>query len=206
MLRRILFSVFMVFLGATQLGAAPTVKQENEKERVCAFSARVLLKVVHPVEARKKIVGLIDSLGGFPSVVTDQKLIIRVPPEKFPGLIRDIGQYGVVVEKTMQREDITEKLAQLGGRLRSKQDILEKLRSFFDDSNVKATLQIEKNMTQLVIELEKVKGQLRLAIDKARFATIEVAFRFRRRDRIVYVNSPFQWLNSVDLDRFLAEF
>jgi len=189
-----------------QMGAARDAKEEKEKERICVFSARMLVKVVHPVEVRQKIVALVDSLGGFPSAVTDQKLIIRVPPDKFTGLIRDIGNHGMVIEKTMQREDITEKLAQLNGRLRSKQDILEKLRSFFDDSNVKATLQIEKNMTQLVIELEKVKGQLRVTVDKARFATVEVAFRFRKRDKVVYVHSPFQWLNSVDLDRFLTEF
>jgi len=129
-----------------------------------------------------------------------------VPPGDFPEVTREIAKVGQVVEKTMERKDITERIAQLKGRLRSKQEILKKLRSFFDDSNVQATLQIEKNMTQLVVELEKVKGQLRVTLDKARFAKIDLDFSFRKRDRIVYVSSPFEWLNTVDLDRFLVEF
>jgi hypothetical protein len=37
-------------------------------------------------------------------------------------------------------------------------------------------------------------------------AVIRVHFQFHRAGRVKYVRSPFEWLNSVDLDRFLGAF
>lgn len=175
-------------------------------DRATALTAQVVLKVVHPDQARKEVLAAMEKLGGFPVLVSETELRLKVPPDQVGAALDALAQHGLVVEKTLAREDLTQSIAQLEARQRSKQDIFRRLRRFIDDSDVAATLQIERQMTALVTEVEQVAGQLRVERDRARWAVVTVAFQFRERDRIVYVSSPFQWLNTVDLDRFLREF
>jgi len=175
-------------------------------DRQTALMSRVVLKVANPEETRKRLVEAAAAAGGFPVLVTDDSLKIKIPPGELTGMLSKTAAEGSVVEKTLERHDLTQTIADLLGRLRSKREILSRLRGFFDDSNAQATLRIEQTMTDLVAEIEQVEGALRVARDRARWAVVDISFEFAKRDRIVYVHSPFEWLNTVSLGRFLEEF
>jgi hypothetical protein len=181
-------------------------RAEEPAPRQTALTARVVLKVVHPDEARRDALDDVAKLGGFPVLVTDQQLVLKVPPAKLDETLAALTARGAVLEKTMERNDLTLAIAQLEAQLRSKQEIFDRLRKLLDDSDVNATLQIERDMSQLVMEMESQKGQLRVQRERAAWALIDLAFNFRERDRLVYVHSPFQWINTVDLHRFLGDF
>jgi hypothetical protein len=174
--------------------------------RRSALTARVHLKVVHPDQVRRALAQAAVAQGGHATRLTDQGLSVKVPPAALGEYLRAMGDHGHVLTKTLERQDLTETIADLEGRLRSKGEIFTQLRAFFDQSNLQATLDIERNMTQIVHEMESIKGQLRVERDRARWALVEIAFSFTPRDRLVYVDSPFEWLNTVDLPRFLSEF
>ncbi len=174
--------------------------------RQTALTAHIVLKVVHPDEVRRDTLGDVAKLGGFPVLVTEQQLVLKVPPAKLDEALATIAGRGAVLEKTMERNDLTLAIAQLEAQLRSKAEIFGRLRKLLDDSDVNATLQIERDMSQLVMEMESLKGQLRVQRERAAWALIDLAFNFRERDRLVYVYSPFEWINTVDLHRFLGAF
>ncbi len=176
------------------------------EQRQTALEAKVLLKVVHPAKVRKLLMDKAASLGGHHTQVTDHSLQIKVPPQHLSSFLRYVGEQGLLLEKTISRADLTEGLAKQEGRLRSKQGIFVKLREFFDGSNLMATLEIERNMRQLVQEMEQIKGQLRVLRSRASHAAVNIRFNYHQRKKLIYVRSPFQWLNSVGLDRFISEF
>lgn len=188
--------------GEPEKAASPVV----DDSRKTALISRMTLKVVNPEDARVALSEKVKELGGFPILVTDTSIEVKVPPGALSPMLAYAAEQGLVVEKSLERQDLTQEIAQLEGQLKSKRDILKKLRSFFDDSNVQATLRIEQTMTSLVNEMEEVKGRLRVLGERSTWARIDVSFQFKQRDRIIYVNSPFEWLNTVNLDRFLEEF
>jgi hypothetical protein len=116
------------------------------------------------------------------------------------------SKQGIVLEKTIDREDLTSRIVSLKARLKSKTDILTRLRSFFDNADFAATLKIEQTMNQLVNEIEQVKGELRVLENRSRWAVVKISFDFVRRDEPVSLSSPFKWLNTVGLERFIEEF
>jgi hypothetical protein len=183
-----------------------TGQQDAADTRRTALVSRMVLKVVNPDEARSRLVAGVRELGGFPALATDDRLEMKVPPGRIDELLQLIAAEGLVLEKTLDRQDLTLEIAQLDGQLGAKRAVLTRLRGFFDDSGVQATLRIEQTMTELVTEIEQVKGRLRVLEERARFARVEISFRFKQRDRLIYVHSPFEWLNTVSLDRFLEEF
>lgn len=175
-------------------------------ERRTHTQAAITLKVLNQTEARQKVEAAAKAMGGFPTLVSDTELRLKVPPRQLSTLLDQISAEGLVIEKSLTREDLTLELAKLEGQLESKHAILAELRSFFDGSDVAATLQIERSMTDLVNELEAVKGALRVLRDRSTWASVHVSFQFRERQRIESVTSEFDWLNTVNLERFLGEF
>lgn len=186
--------------------AAPMPTSNEPTGRHTALVANLTLKVVNPKETRKALEQQTRELGGYPVFVTDQRLRLKLPPSHLSALLDAAGKQGLVIEKSLERADLTLEIAKLESQLTSKRSILAELRSFFDGSDVAATLQIEQSMTELVNELEAVKGQLRVLHDRSSWAVVEIAFQFKERQRTSDVTSPFEWLNSVTLPRFLSEF
>ena len=133
-------------------------------------------------------------------------ITVKIPPAALTTLTEKVCSMGTVLEKTLDREDVTLKIAEIEGKLKSKREILGRTRKFLDDSDVPATLEIERTMTGLVMEIEQLQGDLRVLRDRAAYVVAEISFEFRDRDKIVYVQSPFEWLNTVDVARFTEEF
>jgi hypothetical protein len=186
--------------------AAPDGAAAPATDRCTALVSRMVLKVVNPDDVRARLATAVREAGGFPVLVTDDRLELKLPPERLDDFLKQVAGEGLLLEKTLERQDLTLEIAQLEGQLEAKRVVLAKLRGFFDDSGVQGTLRIEQTMTELVTEIEQVKGRLRVLEDRARFALVEISFRFKQRDRLIYVQSPFDWLNTVNLDRFLGEF
>jgi hypothetical protein len=186
--------------------APPSTAPTPTDGRRSALTARVHLKVVHPDQVRRALARLAVERGGHATRLTDAGLALKLPPPALGDFLRALGDHGLVLTKTLARQDLTETIADLEGRLRSKGEIFAQLRVFFDQSNLQATLDIERTMAQLVHEMESIKGQLRVERDRTRWALVEIDFTFTPKDRLVYVDSPFEWLNTVDLPRFLSEF
>ncbi len=190
----------------------PALRKDAEKaappaaERATSLTATIVVKVVHPQEVRKAAVERARAAGGWPTLVTDAELHLEVPQAALADTVDQLAAAGIVLQKSLQRVDRTEQIAQLQAKLKSKREILERLRTFFADSDTQSTLRIEQSMTQLVVEIESLQGELNVAESSARTAHVQASFQYHQRQRITYLRSPFEWLNTLDIDRFLAEF
>jgi hypothetical protein len=191
--------------GTASIPAAAATSNEPEGRRT-ALVATLTLKVIHPKETRKQLEQRVRELGGFAVLVTDHDLHVKLPPSRLSTLVDGVSGDGLVLDRSLERSDLTLEIANLESQQKSKRAILAELRGFFDGSDVAATLEIERSMTALVEELERVKGQLRVLYDRADWAVVRIGFEFKERQRITEETSPFEWLNSVNLPRFLAEF
>jgi hypothetical protein len=193
-------------LAAEGAPAAVSPTAAPDAARATAAKAELVLKVVHPDDARKAIIARAEAAGGHVALATNERLTLKVPPASVTDLMAVAASRGIVLERSLTREDVTEPIAELEGRQRSKEEMLARLRPLLKDSSTAATLDVERTMTTIVEELEAAKGQLRVLRDRARFAVLDISFQFHRKERIERTHSPFEWLNSVDLDQFLGGF
>lgn len=210
---RLIFLAFLLpALPAHALDHAPLpghVTRTDDSERALrqtAIVATLTLKVAHPDQVRKQAIDLAKQLGGFPTLVTDTQLDLKIPPQHVDALLTELGHAGLVLGRTLQRGDRTEIIADLQARLKTKREVFQRLRTFLDDSNVAATLKVERSMSALVSDLENLRGQLEMEEQSVRNAVVRVSFQYRREARIDEVRSPFDWLNTVDVERFMRDF
>lgn len=175
-------------------------------ERAVQVVASIVVKVVHPAEVRRTTIEGLKALGGWPLLVTDQELHLAVPLPAVATVVDQLAASGIVLQKSLQRTDRTDEIVQLQAKLKSKREILARLRGLMDDADTSSTLRVEATMNQLVSEVEQLQGDLNVAEASVRMARVVVSFQYHQRQRITYVRSPFQWLNQLDIDRFLADF
>ncbi len=208
------FLLLLCFLPSALLAAEPvplaghpTRTDEGERgARQTAIDATLALKVAHPDQVRRQVLELTKQAGGYPTLVSDGRLDLRVPPQQVEALLTQFSQTGLVLGRTLQRSDRTEVIADLQARLRTKRDIFQRLRAFLDDSNVAATLKVERSMTALVSDLERLRSELEVEEANVRNASVRITFQFHQERRVDQVISPFAWLNTLDLEQFLGAF
>jgi hypothetical protein len=181
-------------------------EDSNREQRLESVQTTMVLKVINADTARNHIKKSATSLGGYATHLNDTSITLKIPPNKLTEAIALFAAQGIVIQKTIERQDLTMEIAQLEGKLTSQMEILTKLRGFFDGSDLAATLDIERSMARLVNEIESVKGRLRYLKEQARWSLLVIHFNFHERDKVLYVASPFEWLNSANLESFLEEF
>jgi hypothetical protein len=198
--------------AATDAAADPAkqeVKQENKKpadERLSIILAILTLKVIHPDEVRKAAVQKVEDLGGFPKRVTAQLLDVDVPHDQLEDYLNWLQGQGIVLSKGVQRADRTTELVELEASLRTKREMLQRLRVLFAEASTDATLQIERSMNALVDQIERQQGQLGQLQAATGMAHVQVAFQYRPKQELRHVRSPFAWLETVDIPSFLRRF
>jgi len=74
-------------------------------------------------------------------------------------------------------------------------------------ANVDAVLYVEKELIQLIAEIETLKGTIRHLEHRIQYAQVQVAFEYIDRPApATDGNSSFEWLNSMNLTDLLGAY
>lgn len=165
-----------------------------------AVDDSLVLKVDDRESVGDALVELADELNGYFSVRTDDEVVFKIPSAEANKFIAFAATKGVVVEKTHNARDLGFELARLETLLASRKGVLKKYFQVMDGADFQSLVSVEREMTSLVGEIEKLEGSLRLYEHQLQFTTVRVAFQFRdRRPPLRDGSSSFTWLNTMNL-------
>jgi hypothetical protein len=104
---------------------------------------------------------------------------LRLPPRAVSSIIDWLGQQGEVTSKRIQGTDVSKTLFDQEIALKNLTLTLERLRKLLDAGGLqmKDILEIEKEMTRLRGEIERIKGEKRWLEDRVALATVSVELR-----------------------------
>jgi hypothetical protein len=104
---------------------------------------------------------------------------LRLPPRAVNSVIDWLGQQGEVTSKRIQGTDVSKTLFDQEIALKNLTLTLERLRKLLDAGGLqmKDILEVEKEMTRLRGEIERIKGEKRWLEDRVALATVSVELR-----------------------------
>jgi hypothetical protein len=147
-----------------------------------------------------------DEAGGYLLYKSSEVVIFRFPHTKvgsLRGFLEDISE--TVVELSLQAQDLRESILGIQSGIQSREEILQQNLQYIDRTDVEGTLAIEKEVMQLLTEIEQLKGKLRkLTVDRA-YALAQVNLRILGQSLPTDIPSSFGWINTIDFYKFVGE-
>jgi hypothetical protein len=191
----------------------PRQKEREQRADVEAVAQPMLVytaTLTMAVFEVKKSLGDVDALarelGGFLARRTDTQISIRVPVARFDDAIARLEKMGDVVTRNVTAEDVTEEFFDLEVRLKSSRAVRDRLEQLLQKAiKVEDSVLIERELTRVVGEIERIEGRMKFLRDRASYSTITVDFRARGSERVGTgpFNLPVPWLSELGLRRLL---
>jgi hypothetical protein len=135
--------------------------------------------------AVQDVVGIAEGAGGFvlSTELSGERsgtgtIVVRVPSEEFESALASIGDLGDVERRTVSGEDVSEEFVDLEARLRNfeaQETVL--LRLMDRATTIGETIRVQRELTGIQLEVERIRGRLRFLEDRTSLGTITVGIR-----------------------------
>ncbi len=169
--------------GGAQVGERQPASQPGKLQRQIIYDADVRLVVEDFEGIPEKVDGLVRRAGGF---VSQQKLHgqsgrprggewkIRLPLEGYADFLEAAKKFGELQNLAANSQDVTDQYYDLEARIRNKQKEEARLLKHLEESTGKLEeiLAVEREISRVRDELERMEGRLRVLQDVVSLATV----------------------------------
>jgi Domain of unknown function (DUF4349) len=102
-------------------------------------------------------------------------IVVRVPAGSYDEAIEALRNLGKVEARTESGQDVSQEYVDLGARIRHLQAVESQLLELLDRANsVAAALAVQRQLSQVQLELEQARGRLQYLDDRVAFASISL--------------------------------
>jgi hypothetical protein len=172
-----------------------------------AVQIQLVVKVSDRDLAAESLVGSAEKLKGYFTRKARNAVVLRVPAAGLNTLLTEAAALGQVIDRQLRREDLGTALLQKEAALKAKTEVQGQYLALLEQAEADGALTVEKELIQLVAEIETLKGQIRHLQHRIAFAQVEVRFDYRDRPAPVPDgSSSFAWLNTMNLSDLFEEF
>jgi hypothetical protein len=186
--------------------SGPISKDAPHETTMLIYTAHVTMAVYQVEPGLASVEKIARELGGYLSTRGDTEITVRIPRARFDEAIRRVGLTGDVLHKELSAEDVTDAFVDLEIRLKNARDMRDRLAELLKRADVKAALEIEKELGRITGEIELMEGKLKVLRDRIAYSTITVTFQGRGAGalRDMPLRLPFPWLSELGLPRLLS--
>jgi hypothetical protein len=124
---------------------------------------------------------------------------IRVPAESFEETLSSLEELGEITGEDVRGEDVSQEFVDLEARLRNATAQEEVLFRLYDRSqSIADTIRVQRELEDVQLEIERLRGRLRFLEDRTDLSTISVSVR--EAGAVVAEPGPFEraWDNARD--------
>ena len=201
----ILIAALLGVLGGVVVAERNT-PPENTPRKTLAISVTFQLIASDSEMTSRSIADWADATGGYFTFRSEQQVLIRIPPGCVPELRKYIEELGdTVVSYNPSALDYREEMARNNAAINSRTEALDRILIYLDEADIAATLSFERELRSLLQEIEYYTGQSRRIRNEVAFASATINLSSRQRTIPEQRPSTFEWINTVDLYRFLRE-
>jgi hypothetical protein len=112
-----------------------------------------------------------------PSGKKQGAITLRVPSEKFDGLLDELRHAGKEMNENINGKDVTEEYMDSEARLKTQKQLEERLLKLLDEKTAKLTdiVDVEQKLSGVRENIEKTEGRMKYLKDQAAFSTLSVS-------------------------------
>jgi hypothetical protein len=171
------------------------------------YTATIAMAVFEVRATQTQLLERARSMGGVLAIQTDDRLVLRVPAERFDDFLSGIGELGDVLARDIQAQDVGEEFRDVAIRIRNLEVTRQRVEALLAQArDVEQALAVQRELERITTELEALRGRQRFLADRIAFSTITFVFRALPREQLAeeeIFQLPFRWLEQLGLPALL---
>ncbi len=173
--------------------------------QLLVYTANVRVRVQEVPKAIDAVEKLAKERGGYLVLRQDNQITVRVPSAKFDDALDELAKLGEVVHRNVSIEDVTDLYFDLQIRMKNLEVVKKRLEELLEKAKtVEESLAVQRQIERVTIELERLRGKLKLIAELVMFSTITVVFEPKSTEQIdSKVRLPFPWMDRLGLGELL---
>jgi uncharacterized protein YprB with RNaseH-like and TPR domain len=194
--------------GGTTGGESPKAEPADDKpetdaaDRQIIYTATMQVSVFNLEDATKKAEELPEKHGGYIQSMTAGQLVLKIPAAKLRTVMTELAGFGVVDQRTLSSQDVTDEFLDIETRIRVLQETQSQLIALLGKARtVDEALHVRQTLDQITMELEVLKGRLRQLENLVAYSTLTLTLVERGPfTPTPSTNDPFQWVNELGVE------
>lgn len=184
---------------------APTPAKSALASQLLMYTANVRVRVQEVPKAIDAVEKLAKERGGYLVLREDNQITVRVPSAKFDATLDELVKLGEVVHRNVSIEDVTDLYFDMQIRMKNLEVVKKRLEELLEKAKtVEESLAVQRQIERVTIELERLRGKLKLIAELVLFSTITVVFEPKSTEQIdSKVRLPFPWMDRLGLGDLL---
>jgi len=179
---------------------------KTPKGPLLIYKAEVALAVFEVNKGLDAVEKIARDAQGYLVSRREDTIVIRVPAAGFDGSLQAVLLLGDVLKRNLEVEDVTAQMNDLTTRLKNAEAMRARLEQLLTTAKTtEEALKVEEQLGRVTLDIESLKGKIRLMSELVSFSTITVTFRPTVTEK---VNSkfklPFRWLEELGLSRLMS--
>jgi len=175
-------------------------------QRMLIYTGQLAMAVANVESSVQATQRLADEVGGYILTMTANTITIRVPAKQFFPVLERLKALGQTLSKNVSAQDVADEYVDLQLRLKNAEVLRDRLVAILEKaSNVKDTLEVERELNRVREEIERLKGRIAQLDKLIAYSTIEVAFT-QAQDQPAKTRrpeTPFPWLDRLGVESVL---
>ena len=144
-------------------------------DRKIVLSAKVKMEVASPDSIHGFMVAIAEEYGGYVLSSRDDVISIRIPAVGFYDALSEIGEWGEIVDREIDGQDVTEEYYDLEIRLKNAEATHQRYLSLLDRAtSVDEMLKLERELERLSEKIDLLRGKLNRLAHRVDYCTITV--------------------------------
>lgn len=183
--------------------AEPAVADDDPNAgRHIIYTATMQISVFNLKDAMARAEAMPSKYGGYVQNMSGAYFVMRIPSGKLRTAMDEIAGLGVVDNRTLDAQDVTEefldietRITVLEGTQKQMLELLTKART------VEEALHVRQALDQITMELEVLKGRLRRLESLTEFSTLTLNLLERGpHTSMPSSNDPFPWVDQLGVE------
>lgn len=173
--------------------------------QMLVYTADIRLRVQEVPKAIDAVEKLAKDQGGYLVERQDNRITVRVPSAKFDAALDELVKLGDLTHRNVSIEDVTDLYFDMQTRMKNLEVVKKRLEELLEKAKtVEESLAVQRQLERVTIELERMRGKLKLLAELVMFSTITVVFEPKSTEHIdSKVRLPFPWMDRLGLGELL---
>lgn len=171
------------FLPEVAIPPSPFALKDVDVGRMIAWRARMTIETDDLSNTVAQVTHMVDELKGIVESRSDVKsktvrLTLQIPVGAFHSAMDQVGTFGEVTSRQVDREDVTEQHVDLDARIKNRNRLRDRLRELLDQAaEVKDILAIETELNRVQGDIDSMQARIKSLEGRVNYAQIHLTLQ-----------------------------